>query len=428
VLDPSSNDNFGHTWWAIKPTIRQLQSNFMRISCRCCHYALRKDKEVFMKHGIGLSGIILVALLFSNIPLKGQDQTGSQQYLPWVANAPLVQSAQAAGLNLKVTKFTDSADGVCDADCSLREAITVANQTPGADTITLSPGIYQLTIPPELDNYGAPLEDENNAIGDLDIADDLTLVGAGAETTTIESAMPQRVFKVLAGAKTQFRHFTITGGGTTSDEEGGGLFNAGDLTLQNVHIVGIQIGNSDAATGNGGGIYNVGTLALTDTKVVNNSAYNSGGGIFNTGHLTMKNVQVTGNSSGGYDGGGRGGGIYNTSNLTIYTSQITRNAASSFGAAAGSGGGIANNGILKLYDSLIQDNYASGGESRTQGGGISNEGDALLSGSTVASNTAELGGGIASSGGKVNVVNSTISIDILPRINSRDSRVKHGKP
>lgn len=39
--------------------------------------------------------------------------------------------ARAANPDLVVSKFSDSFDGVCDADCSLREAVQLAGQTPG---------------------------------------------------------------------------------------------------------------------------------------------------------------------------------------------------------------------------------------------------------------------------------------------------------
>jgi len=47
-----------------------------------------------------------------------------------------------------VTKTADTNDGFCDADCSLREAITAANNTPGKDTIAFSIGSGPQTIKP----------------------------------------------------------------------------------------------------------------------------------------------------------------------------------------------------------------------------------------------------------------------------------------
>ena len=51
----------------------------------------------------------------------------------------------AAAVTYAVTKTEDTADGACDADCSLREAVIAANAAPGMDTITIPVGTYQLT-------------------------------------------------------------------------------------------------------------------------------------------------------------------------------------------------------------------------------------------------------------------------------------------
>ncbi len=70
-----------------------------------------------------------------------------------------------------VTKTDDTADGVCDADCALREAVIAANALPGADTIEVPAGMYGLTIAGD---------DDTAAAGDLDITDNLTLAGGGS--------------------------------------------------------------------------------------------------------------------------------------------------------------------------------------------------------------------------------------------------------
>jgi CSLREA domain-containing protein len=56
---------------------------------------------------------------------------------------------------LSVTKTADTNDGICDIDCSLREAILTANSTTGDDTIVLPAGSYVLTIGGSLEDQAA---------------------------------------------------------------------------------------------------------------------------------------------------------------------------------------------------------------------------------------------------------------------------------
>jgi hypothetical protein len=73
---------------------------------------------------------------------------------------------------------------------------------------------------------------------------------------------------------------------------GGGVFNAGTMTISNSTMEGCL------AASKGGGIYNAGTLILSATTVTNNFAYTEGGGIDNTGTLYVTNGSVvTGNSA-----------------------------------------------------------------------------------------------------------------------------------
>jgi CSLREA domain-containing protein len=71
-------------------------------------------------------------------------------------------------------KVTTTPDAVNSADGkrSLREAITTANNLVGADVIILPAGIFKITIP-------GPLEG-NNASGDFDVRDSLTIRETGA--------------------------------------------------------------------------------------------------------------------------------------------------------------------------------------------------------------------------------------------------------
>src|SRR5438552_177020 len=79
-------------------------------------------------------------------------------------------------------------DGICaklTGVCTLRAAIMEANMLPGTDTVTLPAGIYRLTIPGAGEDLGAT--------GDLDILDDLFLIGAGASSTVIDAGGLDRV-------------------------------------------------------------------------------------------------------------------------------------------------------------------------------------------------------------------------------------------
>src|SRR5690348_16785670 len=73
--------------------------------------------------------------------------------------ALLVLAGAASAETFTVTKTGDTADGKCDADCSLREAVIAANATEAPDTIVVPSGTYQLSI------KGA--EEDEAATGDL---------------------------------------------------------------------------------------------------------------------------------------------------------------------------------------------------------------------------------------------------------------------
>ena len=177
----------------------------------------------------------------------------------------------AAAATLTVTKTADTADGACDADCSLREAIIAANADTGADTITLPAGTYTRTI--------AGANEDLAATGDLDIAGGsasgaLTINGAGATATIIDGGDLDRVLHVKSGGAVSISGVTIQNG---SGGEGGGIYNIGTLTLTNSTVSG------NTAGANGGGIYNYSTMTITNSTVSGNTAPVSGAGIYKIG-------------------------------------------------------------------------------------------------------------------------------------------------
>lgn len=160
----------------------------------------------------------------------------------------LAAAGSAGAATFTVTKTADTADGSCDADCSLREAVIAANANGVADTITLPAGTYTLTL------TGTP--EEGALTGDLDITDDLTINGAGQATTIID------------------------GGGGPLDDSGVATDRVFEVQQGTVAINGVTIQGGHPPTGSGGGIRNAGNLTISDSTVQNNVG-RYGGGIMN---------------------------------------------------------------------------------------------------------------------------------------------------
>lgn len=370
-----------------------------------------------------------------------------------------IQPAQAATIGVTVTN--DELDGTCAgatvatvggaADVSLREAICIANSAGGPDVITLGSNTYALSGPGTAEN--------GNVDGDLDIAGDLTINGNGPGTTVVDASgltNRERVFQILSGT-VNFNDLTVTGGleqgadgppmngggtalgGSGITATGGGIFNSGTLTLDNVsvesnRVIGGNGGNGTngtsqslgglAGAAHGGGIYNTGTLTLQNgSQVTNNDAdggdggdasgapdFNQGGnasgalggGIFSNGTLTLDNssVDVNGNINGGQGGdasdgdittGGNGGvgygaGIYASGPVTLQNgSSVSEN------TGYGGDGGNASNGSAA---SLV--GGGTGGNAR--GAGIWSGSPLVVDGSSVSDNWLTGGDGGDASG------------------------------
>ncbi len=224
-----------------------------------------------------------------------------------------------------------SADAIADDGlCTLREAITNANGDSqlyatagecsagsGADTISFAAD-YTITL------VGSQLPAVTTAI---------TINGNGEANTIIEAnAAPNtatyRVVEVGAAGNLTLNSLTVRNGRcngscATNSMAGGGIYNAGTLTVSNVTF------SANSAANYGGGMYNTNSNAML-TNVTFSS--NSGGGMYNTNSsATLTNVTFSANSS--YSGGGMGNYL---SNPTL--TNVTFNANSSYSSASGGGG------------------------------------------------------------------------------------------
>lgn len=337
---------------------------------------------------------------------------------------------------------SDQNNGCTLGACSLREAILAANSASGPDTILLPAGTYTLTLS-GVDDIGA--------VGDLDITDSVTLLGADAATTIINANGLDRVFDIVSGSVT-FVGVTIrngvanNGGGlylhagsvvtltdatlttNTTTNNGGGIYNnGGALILDHAQILSNTAPN--AGSGNGGGLYSLnGTVVITNATLFQdnaanaNSAINAGlGGAIHAegGTLTLVNATLTHNLAN--DGGGLSLGT--GANATLTHALIISN------TTADDGAGIENDdGAVMLVDSQVLSNTASLTDTNGEGGGLNNGnglGTLFVINSTISGNSARNGGGISNDGGHVTLVNSTVSNNTAPTGSGRGGGINN---
>jgi hypothetical protein len=88
----------------------------------------------------------------------------------------------------------------------------------------------------------------------------------------------------------------VGSGAATTSVDGGGVGSVITISSTSSHVIlsRLAIGNGYAQM-HGGGIHNAGTLTISNTTVSGNTAAYSGGGIFNGGTLTINNSTLSGN-------------------------------------------------------------------------------------------------------------------------------------
>jgi len=162
------------------------------------------------------------------------------------------------------TRFDDPVpDGCALADCSLREAVILANATAGPDTIVLGIGDYQVTLAAALEEFAYS--------GDIDVTDPLEISGAGRDLTAIVAvALGDRVLDEI-GAPLTLRDLTVTGGNHSFT--GGGIRSHVSLTIEDGRV------SDNTTTKEGGGLWIWRNLTLTRTEISGNGAA-KGGGIY----------------------------------------------------------------------------------------------------------------------------------------------------
>lgn len=252
-----------------------------------------------------------------------------------------------------ITVTTTIDENNTDGDCSLREAVRAANRNAAVDACPAgsASGIDTINVPAGDYLFLLDGDGEQAALtGDLDLTDDVAIVGAGRAATVIHANGLENVFSVdSAGADSVLiSNLTLTGGAAV----GAALYiGHGSVTLDNVRVTNhvgsnsviYMIGdsltiNNSRIDGNAGALFvNVPEAVTTirNTVFSDNATDTNGGAISNNGTLRLINVTLSGNSS-----AGNGGALNLTGPTELYNVTIANNLADSDADESGDGGGV----------------------------------------------------------------------------------------
>ena len=368
--------------------------------------------------------------------------------------------APAHAATITVDTFDDVIGN--DTSCSLREAVITVNQGAAGvtdcvvdetqeslgtnDILSLPAGIYTLSIegidedfdttaydigPNIPENAPTVVNTPDATVGDLDIGKRVSVVGAGADTTSIQwsaaATTPDRIFHVYSTAPAavvdvSIDGVTLTGGKTTEEAIGPGpASGSGDLettyylrraggaiavgpaaavVLVDPNIEGQEhsagrggsqrpddpdeggatfslslndvVVDTNNAGGDGGGIYTAAAMSATGLVVSNNTALTNGGGIYNEGNTSITVATISGNEAEG------GGGMFLTGSNTVDINGATFSGNRAIGGGAISG---RSSVLVNMVNSTLSGNLA-----QDVGAGFYSNGDASLRFVTIANN------------------------------------------
>jgi hypothetical protein len=295
----------------------------------------------------------------------------------------------------QVTNSSSSGPG------TLRAAIDQANNNNLKDAVIILPaGTYYLT---------GTREEDNNAGGDLDINSNITIQGAGPDSTIIDGNHSDRVFHVSSG-RVLITGVTIRHGEANC---GGGIrVNGGPFAVINCIITGNAAVDKENNEIGGGGIYIQDAKLIISNCTISNNVGNSASGVKGGGiginhtkvrrRVDIRNSLIEGNTANtNTSGKGWGGGLHMVANISPYEvvvfNNIFRNNIASTGGG-GEGGGIY---LLKVWNANLErnrviKNVASKKENGWGGAIFANGGEnfRMTNNLLVDNNASSAGGGI----------------------------------
>lgn len=296
----------------------------------------------------------------------------------------LTQAIYAA--DFQVNQTNDAGDGVCDATCTLRDAITAANNAGSDDSISFSYLIFNNRATITLNGT------------DIIIANSgaLSINGLENEKVTIDGNSNSRILTTSTGGIVNIRNILFTRGNgvsTVSTGRGGAIYNNGaTLTLMKVRII-----NNTSVNGGGLNTAGNGVTNIINCDISNNTALtSSGGGLQNFGGATTNIVGST--FSNNRSNSGTGGGAIQSAGFT----NITNSTFSGNRAVGGNGGAITyGGGGMVMTNTTITGNTAdnlSGGFHKSTTNVNTTIRNNIIAGNTGTGNSADIQGNFMSAG------------------------------
>jgi len=197
----------------------------------------------------------------------------------------------------EVTKTADTDDGVCNSDCSLREAVDVAGS---GDVITFDPSLSGDTI---------------LLTSTINIAESITIDGSSlTDHIKISGGDSIRIFYINSGYNVTFTHIALIDGYSSFVSGAGAIYNNSSATL----TISNTIFSGNTADHGGGAINNLGALNISNSTFIENTA-NSGGGIYSSGTQTISNSTFYANT------GLYASAVFDFGTSTVYNSTFYQN-------------------------------------------------------------------------------------------------------
>ena len=278
------------------------------------------------------NGDVIPLATSATLTLSGLQLTHAGEYTVVASNGAMVTSdpAQLTVLDFVVTTTADAGPG------SLRSLIAAAPANTSIRFASHVRGTITLT------------SDE------LLINRNLTIIGPGTDLLSVRRDDAATEFRVLRVEGSQpiveISGLTLANGKSTALDVGGGIKNAGNLTLRNCDVS----GNSSPLGGSGGAIFSEAgsSLVLDQCTISQNSAGQYGGGILAIGTFSATNSTFSGNSA-QYTGGIH---LLNTPSASLQFCTVTGN--SSLSLATDHAGGVNSStiGTVTIGNTIVAEN------------------------------------------------------------------------